>query len=65
MTGPRSKDRCARKGCTNPVAYPGAIYCGAACTALAEAGASLLASRLPSGPPHVDCDCMSCRPWTS
>lgn len=20
---------------------------------------------IPSGPPHVDCDCMACRPWTT
>ncbi len=30
--------KCARKTCDKPLAYPGAMYCGAGCTARAEAG---------------------------
>lgn len=30
--------KCKREGCNEPLAYPGAVYCGAACCALAEAG---------------------------
>jgi len=26
-------DECEREGCTRPPAYPGAVYCGAACSA--------------------------------
>lgn len=30
--------KCKREGCNEPLPYPGAVYCGAACCALAEAG---------------------------
>jgi hypothetical protein len=38
LRGKREREECERAGCDRRVAYPGAIYCGAACSALAEAG---------------------------